>query len=75
MKNNIKHVLTEINYQLIALYLNIIKKLKNVVEHAKIQGDIVKQQNKRKFMTQNQRSKSIYAYDGQVAQMKSGEFI
>ena len=75
MKNNIKHVLTEINCQLIALYLNIIKKLKNVVEHAKIQGDIVKQQNKRKFMTQNQRSKSIYAYDGQVAQMKSGEFI
>ena len=75
MKNNIKHVLTKINYQLIALYLNIIKKLKNVVEHAKIQGDIVKQQNKRKFMTQNQRSKSIYAYDGQVAQMKSGEFI
>ena len=55
-----------------ALYFNIIKKLKNVVGHAKIQVDIVKQQNKRKFMTQSQRSKSKYAYDGQVAQMKRG---
>ena len=49
-----------------------IEEFKNVEDEAIIEVDIVKKQNKRKFMTQSHRSKSKYAYDCSVTHKKRG---